>query len=36
VVALLDETDAEGIRPIEAVVGDKPILSEPLLELGGG
>ena len=33
VVALLDETEAEGIRPIEAVVGDKPILSEPLLEL---
>ena len=33
VVALLDESDAEGIRPIEAVVGDKPILSEPLLEL---
>src|SRR6188508_1301026 len=33
VVALLEETDAEGIRLIEAVVGDKPILSEPLLEL---
>ena len=33
VVALLEETEAEGIRPIEAVVGDKPILSEPLLEL---
>ncbi len=33
VVALLEETDAAGIRPIEAVVGDKPILSEPLLEL---
>jgi primosomal protein N' (replication factor Y) (superfamily II helicase) len=33
VVALLEETDVEGIRPIEVVVGDKPILSEPLLEL---
>ncbi len=33
VVALLEESDATGLRQIEAVVGDKPILSEPLLEL---
>ena len=33
VVALLNESSAEGIRPIEAVLGDKPILSKPLLEL---
>ncbi|MEP6604384.1 MAG: primosomal protein N', partial [Spartobacteria bacterium] len=33
VVALLDESDADGIRPIDAVVGDSPILSEQLLEL---
>ena len=33
VVALLAETGAEGVRPIEAVIGDKPILSEPVLEL---
>jgi primosomal protein N' (replication factor Y) len=33
VVALLKESSAEGIRPIEAVLGDKPILSKPLLEL---
>ena len=33
VVAFLEESDAEGIRPIEAVVGDTPILSEQLLEL---
>jgi primosomal protein N' (replication factor Y) (superfamily II helicase) len=33
VVALLDQSDAQGIRPIEAVLGDKPILSKPLLEL---
>ena len=33
VVALLDETDAEGIRPIEALVGDKPVLSPKLIEL---
>ncbi len=33
VVALLNESDAEGIRPIEAVLGDKPVLSKPLLEL---
>lgn len=33
VVALLPETDAEGIRPIEALVGDKPALSPKLVEL---
>ncbi|HET9418156.1 MAG TPA: primosomal protein N' [Chthoniobacterales bacterium] len=33
VVATLEQSDAEGIRPIEAVVGDAPIVSEPLLEL---
>jgi len=33
VVALREETDAEGIRPIEALVGDKPILSAKLIEL---
>ena len=33
VVALLEESDATGIRPIDAVVGDKPALSPTLLEL---
>ena len=33
VVALLTESSAEGIRPIEALVGDKPALSETLVEL---
>jgi primosomal protein N' (replication factor Y) len=33
VVGLLDETDAAGIRPIEALVGDRPVLSEKLIEL---
>ncbi len=33
VVATLDRSDAKGIRPVEAVVGEAPILSEPLLEL---
>ena len=33
VVALLEETEAEGIRPIEALVGDKPALSAKLVEL---
>ena len=33
VIAILDESHAEGIRPIEAVLGDKPVLSKPLLEL---
>ena len=34
VVATLAQSEAEGIRPIEAVVGDTPVLSEELLELG--
>jgi primosomal protein N' (replication factor Y) (superfamily II helicase) len=34
VVAVLAETDAAGIRPIEALVGDKPALSFKLVELG--
>ena len=33
VVATLDESNAQGIRPIEAIIGDGPILSEQLLEL---
>ena len=33
VVGLLEETDVEGIRPIEALVGDRPVLSEKLIEL---
>jgi len=33
VVAILQESKVEGIRPIEAIVGDGPILSEQLLEL---
>src|SRR5438105_2353111 len=33
VVALLDETSAEGIRAIEALVGDRPALSAKLVEL---
>ena len=33
VVAIPEESDAKGIRPIEAIVGESPILSEPLLEL---
>ena len=33
VLAVLDQSDAEGIRPIEAIVGEAPILTEPLLEL---
>jgi primosomal protein N' (replication factor Y) (superfamily II helicase) len=33
VVGLLDGTDAQGIRPIEALVGDRPVLSEKLIEL---
>src|SRR2546428_13587380 len=33
VVAALDRSDAESIRPIEAVIGEAPILSEQLLEL---
>jgi primosomal protein N' (replication factor Y) (superfamily II helicase) len=34
VVGLLETSEAEGIRPIEALVGDAPILSEKLIELG--
>src|ERR1700736_709237 len=33
VVATLDQSTAKGIRPIEAVVGDAPVITEPLLEL---
>src|SRR5215469_315679 len=33
VVAVLEDSEAKGIRPIEAVVGDGPILSEQLLQL---
>src|SRR6266404_2278909 len=33
VAAILQESKVEGIRPIEAMVGDGPILSEQLLEL---
>src|SRR6266704_1740640 len=33
VVAVLEESKVEGIRPIEAIVGEAPILSERLLEL---
>jgi primosomal protein N' (replication factor Y) (superfamily II helicase) len=33
VLAALERSDAKGIRPIEALVGDGPILSESLLEL---
>ena len=34
VVAVTDRSEAKGIRLIEAVVGETPILSEQLLELG--
>src|SRR4051812_21137504 len=34
VVGLLETSEAAGIRPIEALVGDAPILSEKLIELG--
>ena len=33
VVAVLDKSEAEGIRPIEAIVGETPVLSKELLEL---
>src|SRR5262245_27268549 len=33
VVAIPEQSEAKGIRPIEAIVGDAPVLSEPLLEL---
>jgi primosomal protein N' (replication factor Y) len=34
VVALLEQSDAEGIRAVEALVGEAPALSQELLELG--
>src|ERR1700730_6268494 len=34
VVATLGQSDAKGIRPIEAIVGDGPAISGELLELG--
>src|SRR6185437_6159407 len=34
VVAVTEQTEAKGIRLLEAVVGEAPILSEQLLELG--
>src|SRR5258707_4000869 len=34
VVAVTDQSEAKGIRLIEAVVGEAPTLSEQLLELG--
>lgn len=33
VVATPEQSEAKGIRPIEAIIGEAPILSEPLLEL---
>ena len=36
VVAIPEQSEAKGIRPIEAIIGDSPVLSEPLLELRGG
>src|SRR5579864_28307 len=33
VLATLDRSDAKGIRPIEALVGETPVVSERLLEL---
>jgi len=33
VVATLEQSEVEGIRPIEAVVGEAPIMGEPLVEL---
>jgi primosomal protein N' (replication factor Y) (superfamily II helicase) len=33
VVATLEQSDVKGIRPIDAVVGEAPALSEPLLDL---
>src|ERR1700736_1905822 len=33
VLATLEQSDAKGIRPIEALVGDGPVVSESLLEL---
>src|SRR4029079_18123365 len=33
VVAIPEQSEAKGIRPVEAIIGDGPVLSEPLLEL---
>src|SRR6202035_4253056 len=33
VLAMLEQSDAKGIRPIEALVGESPVISERLLEL---
>src|SRR5204863_5333857 len=33
VVAIPEQTEAKGIRPIEAIIGEAPVLSEQLLEL---
>jgi primosomal protein N' (replication factor Y) len=33
VVAIPEQSEAKGIRPIEAIIGDAPILSEQVLEL---
>src|SRR6188472_1092076 len=33
VVELPEQTEAKGIRPIEAIIGEAPVLSEQLLEL---
>jgi primosomal protein N' (replication factor Y) len=33
VLALLEHSDARGIRPVEAIVGESPVLSAALLEL---
>ena len=33
VVAIPEQSEAKGIRPVEAIIGDVPVLSEPLLEL---
>src|SRR6476646_70525 len=33
VVAIPEQSEAKGIRPIEAIIGDAPVLSEPVLEL---
>jgi primosomal protein N' (replication factor Y) (superfamily II helicase) len=33
VVAIPEQSEAKGIRPIEAIIGEAPILNEPLLEL---
>jgi primosomal protein N' (replication factor Y) len=33
VIAIPEQSEAKGIRPVEAIIGDGPVLSEPLLEL---